>query len=101
MAKNLPTIGGLTKLLVHLKKQIHDDYRADYLESADSDVPSMCVTIGWDDKTGRWSYQTGDNSYMGSAYHYPHWAVITLDRRSSSSELAKDIRSQLTELVAN
>ena len=88
-----PTIAELRALLIELKTHIDDDYRAD----EDSDTPSMLVTIGAD-LSGDWSYQTGDNSYTGGAYSYPHWAVITLERRSNCTELARDIREQLLDL---
>jgi hypothetical protein len=92
-----PTIGEIRSLLVSLKSDIHDDYRSD--DDGENDTPSMCVTIGWSDVSGNWSYQTGDNSFTGGAYHYPHWAVITLDRRSNSTELARDIINQLADLA--
>jgi hypothetical protein len=89
----LPKIINLCSLLVQLKPQIMDDY----IEEEDS-LPSIQVTIGANIK-GEWDYQTGDNSYTGRAYSYPHWAVIQLYRRSNSLELARDIRNQLSELM--
>lgn len=91
----MPTFADLRALLISLKSDIGDDYRAD----DDSDYPSMSVTIGADGKGG-WSYQTGDNSYTGGAYGYPHWAVITLDRRSNCADLAHDVLDQLADLVS-
>lgn len=82
----------LVSLLVSLKKDIDDDYKAEGM-----DTPSMDVTVGWNPESDDWSYQTGDNSFMGSAYHYPCWAVVTLTRRSNSRELADDILDQLAE----
>ena len=89
----LPKIGELKSLLIALKNDIADDY----IEEGET-IPSICVTIGANIK-GEWSYQTGDNSYSGGAYLYPHWAVIQLYRRSNSLELARDIRNQLAELM--
>jgi hypothetical protein len=91
----LPELAEIRSLLIELKKTIGDDYRAD----GDCDYPSMCVTIGADGK-GNWRYQTGDNSYTGGAYGYPHWAVITLDRRSNCADLAHDALYQLADLVS-
>jgi hypothetical protein len=91
----LPTIAELKPLLIRLKGQIRDEYRAS--DDADDNSPAMSVTIGWNEKTGDWSYQTGDNSYTGGAYSYPIWAVVTLDRRSNSTNIAKDIISQLAD----
>lgn len=111
MTKNLPGIKELSALLKTLKLAIHDDYRYQGFEESDYEdggrkigglpgLPSMTVTIGWSDETGEWNYQTGDNSYTGGAYCYPHWAVVDLYRRSDSRDLARDIRSQLVDLVS-
>lgn len=90
-----PKIKSLKELLVFLKTTIGDDYRCD----DESNIPSMQVTIGANGNgRSEWSYQTGDNSYTGGAYYYPHWAIVYLDRRSNSTELARDIRSQLDDL---
>lgn len=96
----LPLIKDLRSLLIELKSQIGDDYRGSSYESPGSGEdgpPSMDVTIGWTPEDGDWSYQTGDNSYTGGAYGYPYWAVIELDRRSNSTELAREIQSQLAD----
>jgi hypothetical protein len=99
MARKLPPIKDLKALLIFLKTTIGDDYRAgDCFGDEESSRPSMSVTIGWS-PDGSWSYQTGDNSFTGGAYGHPHWAVITLERRSNSLELARDIQSQLMDLV--
>jgi hypothetical protein len=96
----LPRKGELVRLIKSLKRDIGDDYRSSEFDSEDS-IPSMCVTIGADGEGhDSWSYQTGDNSYSGGAYHYPHWAVVTIHRRSRSSEVADDILSQLHEALA-
>lgn len=93
----LPKKADLVKLLIALKSDIEDDFRVDY--GCEDDLPGMQVTIGWNHETGEWSYQTGDNSFMGSAYHYPHWAICYLYRRSNTKELARDIRNELLELA--
>jgi hypothetical protein len=82
-------------LLIDLKKQIGDDYRA----SEEDTMPGMQVTVSTDDGTS-WSYQTGDNSYTGSCYGDAHWSVIYLYRRSNSRELAKDAVRELADAVA-
>ncbi len=98
----LPLIKDLRALFIALKQGIRDDYRCslDYGPGGDdSGPPSMDVTIGWDPETGDWNYQTGGNDYTGGAYGYQHWAVVYLDRRSNSTELARDVRERLMELV--
>ena len=97
MHNKLPKIKELRKLFIDLKRTIGDDDRCTLDDG--QGLPSMDVTIGWSDATGDWDYQTGDNSYTGGAYGYPHWAVVYLDRRSNSTELAREVRSQLDELV--
>lgn len=97
MHKKLPKINELRNLFIALKSYIGDDYRCSLDDS--QGPPSMDVTIGWDPESGDYSYQTGDNSYTGGAYGYPHWAVVYLDRRSNSTELAREVRRQLDELV--
>jgi len=96
MASKLPRLSHLRSLFVDLKRHIDDDCRADEFD----DVPGMCVTIGWNEQTGEWSYQTGDNSFTGSAYLYPHWAVVYLYRRSNSRDLAVDAINQLADLAS-
>jgi hypothetical protein len=104
--KLLPTIKDLSALIRAVKATIGDDYRADEYDT----VPGICLTIGWTDRpchapmngdceAGEWSYQTGDNSYTGGAYGYPHWAVVSVYRRSDSRALARDIRNQLADLA--
>lgn len=85
-------------LLKALKREIGDEYRA----SEDDTVPGMLVTVGAEPAEGpgggvSWGYQTGDNSYTGGAYGFPHWAVIYLYRRSNCYELAKDAVEELLE----
>lgn len=90
-----------TKLFKALKSDICDDYRAS--DDPGDTMPGMQVTIGFtpanEDKAASWSYQTGDNSYSGGAYSHPHWAVVSLYRRSNSRELAEDCASQIANLV--
>jgi hypothetical protein len=91
----LPTIKVLAELVSSIKPTIADDYRA----FEDSDEPSIQLTVGIDD-AGDWNYQTGDNSYSGAAYHYPHWAVTAVYRNSNCREVAKEIREELANLMA-
>jgi hypothetical protein len=107
MSLKLPTIKDLSALIRAVKADIGDEYRADEYDT----VPGICLTVGWNDKTvnqwgqtqeaGSWSYQTGDNSYSGGAYGYPHWAVVSVYRRSDSRALAREIRSQLADLASS
>ena len=87
-----PRIGDLTRLFIDLKQTIDDDCR---IELQEDDVPTLQVTIGFDPETGEWSYQTGDNSFTGGAYGFPVWAVVYLQRRSNSRDLAHEVISQI------
>jgi len=90
----LPTIRELSALIRDVKTDICDEYR----ETKDS-LPNISLTVGWNDQGGSWGFQTGDNSFTGGAYHFPHWGVVNVYRRSDSRELAREIRAQLAELV--
>lgn len=94
----MPTIKEIADLLIALKPDISDDFRCQ--DSDMDDLPGMTVTIGYDPKDKTWSYQTGDNSYSGSCYHYPYWAVVSLYRRSNSRELALEVINQILDQLA-
>ena len=96
MKPKLPTIKALSSLVRDLKTTIGDEYRSTYADPDDT-VPSMDLTIGWSPDSGAWSYQTGDNSFTGGAYGHPIWAVETIDRRSNSRDIARDLIAQLDE----
>ena len=84
-------------LLKSLKKDIQNDYRA-YEEGT---LPGILVTIGADlndDGFFTWGFQTGDNSYTGGAYGFPHWAVVGLYRRSNCRHLAKEVVEQVSQV---
>lgn len=91
-AKILPE---LTALLKELQKYIDNDYRA----SEDDDMPSMQITIALDDNLDRWTYQTGDTSYMGNCYHYPYWGVSTLTKDSNCTRLANELVESVAEVI--
>lgn len=96
-----PMVREWQSLFIALKKQIGDDYRAS--DDPDDNTPGMCVTIGFtpesEEHDASWSYQTGDNSYSGGAYCHPHWAVVSLYRRSNSRQLAEECANQIADLV--
>ena len=94
----LPKIGEIRRLLVSLKSEIGDDYRAS--DDPDDSMPGIQVTVGAS-TNGSWSYQTGDNSYSGGAYSHRYWGVISLYWRSNSTELARDIVDQIGEQMAS
>lgn len=92
------TIKQVTKLLVSLKADIGDDYRAS--DDPEDNTPGMQVTIASNDGK-KWTYQTGDNSYSGGCYHYRHWGVIYLYRNSNCRALAKDAIAEVWEGIVS
>ena len=86
-------------LLIELKTQIGDEYRVS--DDPEEIEPGMPVTIACNEIDGNWTYQTGDNSFMGGCYHYQHWAVIYLYRNSNCLELARDAKEELLEYIAS
>ena len=86
----MPPIKDLIEIIKSIKRHIHSDCRA----FENDDIPGIQLTVACND-AGEWDFQTGDNSYSGAAYHYPHWAVVGVYRRSSAKDLAHEIRNQL------
>jgi hypothetical protein len=93
----LPTISELYPLVKAVKADICDDYRCS--DDPDDSTPGITLTVGANEE-GDWSYQTGDNSYTGGAYGYPHWAVVYIYRNSNCREIAREILSELGNLMA-
>lgn len=89
-------IKDIRALLIELKSSVGDDYRAS--DDPDDTTPGMQVTIATTDGKA-WTYQTGDNSYSGSCYHYRHWHVLSLYRRSDCTALAREAVSELLGMV--
>ena len=77
-----------------------DDVASAMQEAQNQRIAGIQLTVGADEK-GDWSYQTGDNSYMGSAYHYPYWGVVGVYRNSNCRELAREIKDQIEEAMVN
>ena len=104
MAKNHPVFP-TKKALVKLVKAIKEDVRQhggediDPREYDESVEPFLTLTVGASGK-GRdsWSFQTGDNSFTGGAYLYPHWAVVEVGVRDNAEKVADDILDQLANL---
>jgi len=88
-------IDEVTELLESLT--IDDDFRA--TDDPDDETPGMCVTIASDDGE-EWTFQTGDNSFSGSCYHYHHWGVGYLYRDSDCREIAANMVDEVFEGMA-
>lgn len=89
-------IDEVTDLLTALIPDIGDEYRAS--DDPDDDQPGMMVTIATNDGED-WTWQTGDNSFMGSCYHYRHWGVGYLYRDTDCRDLAESMVDDMLEGV--
>lgn len=87
----------LLDLVSRLVGEIDEDYRSS-IQEPDDETPMMDVTIACDSNLD-WTWQTGDNSYSGSIYSYPHWAVVYLSRDDDPESVVTDIIDQLGELL--
>ena len=87
------TITALYPLLRAVKSEISDEYRA----FQDDDRPGIQITIGTNSDLSEWTYQTGDNSFTGSAYFYPIWAVDGVYRDTNCRDLARSLIEQALE----
>lgn len=92
--KKTPTVAEIASLLVALKREIADDYRC--TDDPEDNKPGMLVTIGCNN-AGKWGYQTGDNSFTGGAYGFPHWALVYLYHDSNCRELAREAIGELKD----
>ena len=90
-----PTIKEVSALIRAVKSEISDEYRA----FDNDEIPGIQLTIACDDDMNEWTYQTGDNSYSGSCYLLPHWAVAGIYRNSNSRDIARELISDLTDLL--
>ena len=79
--------------MVELAKHVKT-YGLDYCEDEWNEL-----TVGAD-LALNWSYQLGDNSFTGGAYHFPHWAVVSFNIDTDPYELADEICDQLEEAMA-
>ena len=85
--------------LIETLDAIRNDISDEYLAYPDDDEPGIQVTLACNDSGNEYALQTGDNSYTGSAYGFPHWAVSAVYRDSDLDQLTDDLLSQLRDLV--
>jgi hypothetical protein len=96
----LPTLKSLEALVKSVKREVAR-YPDDFIDpdSDDDDAVPYCeLTVGASGESTSFGYQTGDNSYTGGAYGYPHWAVVTVGLDDSPREVAREIQSQIADL---
>jgi hypothetical protein len=73
---------------------------ASFIEDA-IEYDGLDLTIACNDQGDKWTYQTGDNSFTGSCYSLPHWAVTAVFENTTASELIEDVTRQLEELICD
>lgn len=86
----------VAKLVRDLIPTIEDEYRA--TDDPEDDTPGMSLTIGAD-LDGSWGYQTGDNSFAGGAYGFPHWGCAAIYRDSDPRDVARQIVDEIAECI--
>lgn len=84
----------VARLLRDLQSTIDDDYRVEFQEDS---TPTMQVTIACSDTLDRWAYRTGDTSFFGACYHYPHWGVGYLTKDADVMSLAESMIDDMLE----
>jgi len=88
-----PPCSDLYELVSNVRNDISPESRA----FEGDEEPGIQLTVGWDPKDKKWSYQTGDNSFTGGAYSCPIWAVVAIYVRSKIESVIKDILNQIQE----
>ena len=68
-------------------------------EDDEGNAGCLQLTIGFNDDMSEWGAQTGDNSYMGPAYSFPHWSVVYITPDSTVDEIQDDIIEQALSLI--
>lgn len=59
----------------------------------------LSVTFGIDSNGEEWAFQTGDNSFTGTAYLFPNWAVITLYPESDKESVIEWVLDEWEDLL--
>ena len=93
---NAPEFEEEIKHLIDYVKSTIDPEWDEY--EGEEEIAYNDLTIGMN-PAGEWSFQTGDNSFTGGAYGYPHWAVVSITEDSDPAEVFQDICDQLADLM--
>ena len=68
-------------------------------EDDEGNAGCLQLTIGFNDDMSEWGAQTGDNSYTGGAYSFPHWSVVYVTPDSTVDDIQDDIIDQALSLI--
>lgn len=72
-------------------------YAAKWADPATCADVGMELTVSAPDDLSDYAWQTGDNSYSGGAYAFPHWGIATLTRDADPDSIAAEIVSQIAD----
>lgn len=67
------------------------------LDETDHIIYGMDLTIACCKDGKTWNFQTGDNSFTGSCYSLPCWAVTSIHADTEPSELIESVIEQLED----
>lgn len=81
------------KLLIHLNLKDWKCFLEEIEDSEEEELGTLTVCISTDGEN--WGYQTGDNSFSGGAYLYPHWAVVYFNTSTTPEELLEDLYREI------
>lgn len=56
------------------------------------------LTIGLPNDGDQWGFQTGDNSFTGGAYGFPHWAVCWFTHETTPEELYQELLEEINQI---
>tara|TARA_S200002703_G_C3655142_1_gene201153 strand:- start:100 stop:381 length:282 start_codon:yes stop_codon:yes gene_type:complete len=57
------------------------------------------LTITEDTVDNSWSYQTGDNSFVGGAYGHPDWIVVYFNKDSDVMDLMEQYAEEYDNIL--
>lgn len=83
----------LAQVLIAIKKDMR---KHDYYGNPEKECE---ITIGYCPDKKDWDIQTGDNSFSGAAYGFPHWGVGNIYPTTNCKDLAIDLIDQIADLI--
>jgi hypothetical protein len=94
----LPTKKSIRELISRIKRIMLEN--PDMYWDVETEQYECQLTVGVDGQSQEFGYQTGDNSFSGACYSYPHWAIVTITNYSNVKELTDEIINQFHDLIS-
>lgn len=69
------------------------------IDDCESESTSLDITISINKDATTWSYQTGDNSFVGSCYGDPYWGVTSFTKICDPSSIADYLLDDLANQI--